>query len=145
MKAILFASFVIALAFGGVQSQYDGPDEIDVLLRKEPAIVPDPDDGISRWWYTPSRTAHIYRHKYPKEIEVETRQGEDLRLPGDLVPRLYNLRLLPFIEPGNWTTDGSVEIFFDVVVSTVNITINSVALTIDETSISVIECSLLYT
>lgn len=112
-----------------------------VELRLEPAIVPDPTDGVSRWWYTPSRKAHIYRPRYPKApetLEQQPKQGEDLRLPGDLLPITYNVQLLPFIEVGNFTTDGYVEIDFTCVRSTINITINSVQNTIDSSSITVI-------
>ncbi|XP_046631005.1 aminopeptidase N-like [Daphnia pulicaria] len=128
----------VASAFGNIQTQFDGPDEVELRLL-EPAVVPDPVDGVSRWWYTPSRKAHIYRHKYPKNIQAQPRQGEDLRLPGDVLPRLYNVRLLPFIEVGNWTTDGYVEIFLDCIISTVNISMNSLDLTIDPASITVTE------
>jgi aminopeptidase N len=126
----------VTSAFGNIQTQFDGPDEVELRLL-EPAVVPDPVDGVSRWWYTPSRKAHIYRHKYPKNIQAQPRQGEDLRLPGDVLPRLYNVRLLPFIEVGNWTTDGYVEIFLDCIISTVNISMNSLDLTIDPASITV--------
>ncbi len=113
-------------------------DGVELML--EPAIVPDPTDGASRWWYTPSRKAHIYRHRYPKvpeTLEQQPKQGEDLRLPGDLLPITYNVQLLPFIEVGNFTTDGYVEIDFTCVRSTINITINSVQNTIDSSSITV--------
>jgi aminopeptidase N len=133
---VLFVVASAVQAFSNVQTQYDGPDEIELRLL-EPAVVPDPVDGVSRWWYTPSQKAHIYRHKYPKNIQAQPRQGEDLRLSGDVLPRLYNVRLLPFIEVGNWTTDGYVEIFIDCIRSTVNISMNSLDLTIDQASVTV--------
>ena len=133
----LLVLIVVSSAFGfGIQSNYEGPDQVELSLL-EPAIVPDPVDGISRWWYTPSRKAHIFRHNYPKNVETKPKQGEDLRLPGNILPRLYNIRLLPFIEVGNWTTDGYVEISVDCIISTVNISINSLDLTIDQASITV--------
>ncbi|KAI9551545.1 hypothetical protein GHT06_021878 [Daphnia sinensis] len=132
----LLCVLLIAVCAAKANGQYDGPDEVE-LLQLEPAVVPDPVDGVSRWWYTPSQKAHIYRHKYPKNIAAQPRQGEDLRLPGDILPRLYTIRLLPFIEVGNWTTDGYVEILVDCVISTVNISMNSLDLTIDLASITV--------
>ncbi|KAI9551913.1 hypothetical protein GHT06_022250 [Daphnia sinensis] len=134
---LFFSLIIIGLAFGfDVQSNANGldPDELSLL---EPAIVPDPVDGVSRWWYTPSRKAHLFRHNYPSNVEVQPRQGEDLRLPGDILPRLYNIRLFPFIEEGNWTTDGYVEIDVECIIATVNISINSLDLTIDQASITV--------
>ena len=80
---VLFVVASAVQAFSNVQTQYDGPDEIELSLL-EPAVVPDPVDGVSRWWYTPSQKAHIYRHKYPKNIQAQPRQGEDLRLSGDV-------------------------------------------------------------
>lgn len=59
------------------------------------------------------------------------------RLPGDLLPSSYVIRLLPFIEEGNFTTDGYVEITFNVVQDTNNITLNSLDITIDPLDISV--------
>lgn len=114
-------------------------DEVELRLM-EPAVVPDPTDGVSRWWYTPSRKAHLYnRNKYSQLTnDGQLRQGEDLRLPGDLLPVSYNIRLLPFIEVGNWTTSGEVQILFNCVASTVNISLNSLDLTIDVASIQVI-------
>lgn len=142
MKTFWNLQFVLVLiaissAFGfGFQPKYEGPDEVELSLL-EPAVVPDPVDGISRWWYTPSRKAYLFRHNYAKNGDVEPRQGEDLRLPGNILPRLYNIRLLPFIEVGNWTTDGYVEISVDCIIATVNISINSLDLTIDQPSITV--------
>jgi len=142
MKTYWNLRFVLVLiaispAFGfGIQSKYEGPDEVELSLL-EPAIVPDPVDGISRWWYTPSQKAYLFRHNYAKNVAVEPKQGEDLRLPGNILPRLYNIRLLPFIEVGNWTTDGYVEISVDCIISTFNISINSLDLTIDRASIKV--------
>lgn len=135
-RSLLFV-LLVAVCAAYDNGQYDGPDEVELRLL-EPAVVPDPVDGVSRWWYTPSQKAHIYRHKYPKNIEAQPRQGEDLRLPGDILPRLYTIRLLPFIEVGNWTTDGYVEIVVDCVISTVNISMNSLDLTIDLASVTVI-------
>jgi aminopeptidase N len=140
---ILFAiALVTGLTTG--QRQTFGLD-VNELLTLEPAVVPDSVDG-SPWYYTPSRKAHMYRHKYPSAASIgqkQTKQGEDMRLSGDLRPSLYDVRLLPFIEVGNFTTDGYVEITFNCIRSTSNISINALQLTIDRASISVNEQSLL--
>ena len=60
-----------------------------------------------------------------------------MRLTGELRPSFYNVRVLPFIEVGNFTTDGYVEITFNCITATSNISINAVELTIDRASVSV--------
>ena len=67
-----------------------------------------------------------------------TRQGEEYRLPKTLEPTFYTIQLLPFIEPGNFTTDGHIEISIDCLENTNNITLNSGQIVIDPLSISVI-------
>lgn len=137
-KMRLFTSLVIAaLVFCCSASDEEAfpLDEVELRLL-DPPVVPDPVDG-SRWWFTPSRTAHIYRHRYPKPTGNEIRQGEDLRLPGDILPRSYYIRLLPFVEVGNWTTNGYVEITVEAVTNTLNITMNALDLTVDPSSITV--------
>lgn len=47
------------------------------------------------------------------------------QLPGDLKPTKYNLTIVPFLEEGNFTFYGKVEIDFTVVQSTSNIVLNS--------------------
>ena len=59
------------------------------------------------------------------------------RLPRDLQPVSYNLRLLPFIEEGNFTTDGFIEMTVDCLQATDTIVFHSVDTTIDYTSIQV--------
>jgi len=137
---ILFAIALVAGLTTG-PSQTFGLD-VNELLTLEPAVVPDSVDG-SPWYYTPSRKAHMYRHKYPSAASIGQKQGEDMRLSGDLRPSLYDVRLLPFIEVGNFTTDGYVEITFNCIRSTSNISINANQLTIDRASILVNEQSLL--
>jgi aminopeptidase N len=44
--------------------------------------------------------------KQPRSISEYT----DWRLPRWVLPRHYKLRLLPFIEEGNFTTEGQVDI-----------------------------------
>ena len=67
----------------------------------------------------------------------QVKQGEDLRIPGDLLPITYKIFLVPLIEVTNFKTDGYVEIDFTCVRSTLDITINSGQNTIDPSSITV--------
>ena len=94
-----------------------------------------------QWWYAPSRKAPLYQHKYQglreQLIRVAAKQGEDMRLPRDVLPDSYNIRLLPFIEVNNFTTDGYIEIFVDCKSATRNISMNAADLTINEASIKV--------
>ena len=48
----------------------------------------------------------------------------DLRLPGSILPRLYEISLLPHLIEGNFTTEGSVDIFVECVDDTNNITLH---------------------
>ncbi len=68
---------------------------------------------------------------------MSNKANEDLRLPGDILPYMYYIRLLPFIEEGNFTTHGYIEIFIDCVANTKNISMNSADITIIENSITV--------
>jgi aminopeptidase N len=52
------------------------------------------------------------------------RAGEDLRLPRNILPRLYEVTLLPILIEGNFTTEGSVSISVDCIQSTYNITLH---------------------
>lgn len=127
---------------------YNIDDETELM---EPRIVAEPQDG-SKWWYTPSRKAHIYRHRFNKALKQleqqhnpknTNKQGEDMRLPGDIIPISYDVRMLPFvelIESGNYTTEGSVVIVVECIRSTRNISINSAELVIRRGTISVSEC-----
>ena len=65
------------------------------------------------------------------------RLGEEWRLPQDIFPVSYNIQLLPFIEEGNFTTDGYIEMNVMCMEATINITFNSYEITIDQSSISV--------
>ena len=47
-----------------------------------------------------------YEQKLQQLNRLAARQGEDFRLPRDILPSLYSLQLLPFIEVGNFTTNG---------------------------------------
>ncbi len=112
----------------------------DGLSLMEPAIVPEPEDG-GRWWYTPSRKAHIHsaksKSRLMQSLMMSNKVNEDLRLPGDVLPSVYSVRLLPFIEEGNFTTDGHVDIFVDCVRDTNNISMNAADITFKKLSITV--------
>ena len=56
--------------------------------------------------------------------KTASRAGEDLRLPRDILPRLYEVSLLPILIEGNFTTEGAVSILVDCVQSTNNITLH---------------------
>jgi hypothetical protein len=47
--------------------------------------------------------------KQPRSVPKYT----DWRLPRWVLPRHYKLRLLPYIEEGNFTTDGQVDILLE--------------------------------
>lgn len=68
---------------------------------------------------------------------MSNKATEYYRLPGDILPYEYTIQLLPFIEEGNFTTHGHIEIFVDCVIETKNITINSAEITIKQNSVSV--------
>ena len=112
----------------------------DELSLMEPAIVPEPEDG-GRWWYAPSRRAHLYSHKSKsrliRDLLMSNKANEELRLPGDVVPYLYSMHLLPFIEEGNFTTRGQIEIFIDCLKDTNNITMNAADITFVKSTIAV--------
>ena len=94
-----------------------------------------------RWWYAPSRKAPLYEQKYQgirdQLVRAAARQGEDMRLPTDVVPTSYTIRLLPFIEVGNFTTDGYIEILVECKIATSSISMNAADLTIDDKTITV--------
>ena len=122
----------------------------DEYQLMEPIIIPESEDG-SPWWYTPSRKSNMFKsHRYKSAIRQLHRQqqekhlggkkqGEDMRLPGNIIPISYNIRMFPFIElieSGNYTTDGYVEILIQCLKATSNISINSAELDIKNLTIS---------
>lgn len=115
----------------------------DGLNLMEPVIVPELDDG-SRWWYTPSYSAHIHSNRLKNRLnrELSTKVNEDLLLPGDILPSIYALRIFPIIEEDNFTTIGQLDIIVDCVKNTNQISMNSINITIDESSIRVIQIHL---
>lgn len=110
----------------------------------EPVIVPEPENG-NPWWYTPSRKAPTFKHRYQSALNklnhrIGSKQGEEMRLPGDIIPITYNVQVFPYvelIESGNYTTDGYVEIVVECVRNTRNISINSADLKIKTETIAV--------
>jgi len=91
---------------------------------------------------TPQHLDEIHRsyQKFQNRISPSfgnTRQGEEYRLTTDLEPISYNIQLLPFIEEGNFTTHGYIEILFHCIESTDNITLNSNEITFDHSLVTV--------
>lgn len=56
----------------------------------------------------------------------------DVRLPTDVIPESYNLRIVPFLWTGNSTFDGQVDIIVNVTIPVDNITLHAVDLNITE-------------
>lgn len=56
----------------------------------------------------------------------------DVRLPRSVVPESYELRLIPFIEVGNFTFNGEVKILVNVTEDTKNVTLHAMDMNIDE-------------
>jgi hypothetical protein len=83
----------------------------------------------------PSWRAQLDRENSPSAVDWN---DEVYRLPGDLLPSVYTLRLLPFLEENNFTTDGHVTIFVDCVNDTKNIVLNSIDIDIHLATITVI-------
>lgn len=119
-----------------------GPPE-DGLDWIDNTVVPEPSTVGSHWVYTPSRKAPLYAESYKQKLMKQqlrqTKTEGDLRLPNDVLPYRYGIQLLPFIEEGNFTIDGSIMIFVNCVRATRNITMNSANIVIDQNSIRVKE------
>ena len=83
------------------------------------------------------------RHQDPQivitaSVKGAKAAGSELRLPRTVVPRFYDVTLLPILEEGNFTTSGRVDILIDCLESTNNITLHAVDIAIDFSSISVL-------
>lgn len=63
----------------------------------------------------------------------------DVRLPRNLLPLHYDIRLLPWMEEGNFTTDGFIQILLECVKTTNKIVLHSTDIEIDRTSVQVIK------
>ena len=75
----------------------------------------------------------LFRQKH----RSSARQGEEYRLPRHIIPSAYNIRLLPFIEVGNFTTHGEVQIHAHCIEEADNITLNVADIDLDLESITV--------
>lgn len=70
-------------------------------------------------------------------VKKTARNEEDLRLPRTILPRLYQVTLLPILIEGNFTTEGSVSILVDCVQSTNNITLHIADITFSPADVAV--------
>ena len=97
--------------------------------------------GISRWRHSSSiRKAHNSNNILIKSLDTKTNEvdAQYLRLPRDLYPTHYIIEMLPFVEEGNFTTEGYISIDFDCIASTRNVTLHSKGIVIDRSSIKVL-------
>lgn len=75
----------------------------------------------------------------PTTTEVTRIAGDDdldVRLPRSVVPHSYKLKLVPFLQEGNFTFHGDVEILVNVTSDTSNITLHAADLVIDRVSVT---------
>lgn len=63
----------------------------------------------------------------------------DVRLPRDLRPIHYDIRLLPWMEEGNFTISGFIQILFECAANTNKIVLHCADIEIDRMSIRVME------
>lgn len=80
------------------------------------------------------------RHRRPitkKSLSSSDRQGEEFRLPRHVLPYLYEIQLLPFIEVDNFTTHGKIKIYVDCVEEADFITLNMADIVMDNSTIEV--------
>ena len=112
LTSLLAASSTFSVKDNGKQGSYD-------------PFAPD----VPSW-----RAQQLDGEKSPSAVDWN---DEIYRLPGDLLPSVYTLRLLPFLEEGNFTTDGHVTIFVACVSDTKNIVLNSIDIDIHRTTITV--------
>jgi hypothetical protein len=61
----------------------------------------------------------------------------DMRLPKNALPISYDIKLIPIIEEGNFTTIGYIEILVDCLETTSSISMNSADISINQSSILV--------
>lgn len=128
------AIFFCCILVGCSSWMFDGTDDDDFS-----AADLEPRGDEDRWWWAPSRKAPLYSRKYQPLLRSlsSPKQGEELRLPKNFVPITYNVILTPIIEPGNFTTLGSVAIDVECVTAINQIVLNSAELQINEPSIRV--------
>ena len=99
-----------------------------------------PSAAALKW--IPIKNPSLFTVNEPSHLDEQTRDwsfkvDENWRLPRNLVPVSYNVRLLPFIEVGNFTTDGYVKMVVRCVQSTSTITFSSADITLDRLSVTV--------
>ena len=101
--------------------------------------VPEPDSlfPAHRLKYLPRKRVPALVNQGPRRDQVP-KVDDPWRLPLQFAPVSYYVRLLPFIEVGNFTTDGYVEMVVQCVQSTSNITFHSNQITLDYASILVL-------
>jgi aminopeptidase N len=75
--------------------------------------------------------------------EINSRDGQDLRLPRTILPRLYEITLLPILIEGNFTTEGSTTILIDCITNTNTITLHIADIQFSPAGISVSDYSCL--
>lgn len=68
---------------------------------------------------------------------LRPKAGEELRLPRDVLPRLYDISLLPLLVEGNFTTEGSVNVLIDCVKTTNKVTLHVADITVDFATVKV--------
>lgn len=76
--------------------------------------------------------------------EINSRDGQDLRLPRTILPRLYEITLLPILIEGNFTTEGSTTILIDCITNTNTITLHIADIQFSPAGISVYQITLSY-
>jgi len=84
---------------------------------------------------------HGHRSVVDGKFEADSvgRADEQWRLPPNLVPYRYTLRLLPFFEDRDFLTEGYIDMYVECVQDTFNVTFNINGITIDIASITVVQ------
>ncbi|KAJ8921510.1 hypothetical protein NQ315_003128 [Exocentrus adspersus] len=72
----------------------------------------------------------------PTTTEAEAKADTNVRLPRSVVPHSYKLRLIPFLQEGNFTFHGEVRILVNVTIPTNNITLHADDLFIHSVSVT---------
>ena len=79
-----------------------------------------------------------------KEVRNSSPKYTDWRLPRWVLPRNYKLRLLPYLEEGNFTTDGQVDILLECMEETKLIVLHIAEITIVKDGLQVSFLSLFH-
>ena len=72
-----------------------------------------------------------YVHMYAFLLQVQ-----DFRLPRHLIPELYNVKLVPFIIPDNFTIRGHLDLTMDCLLAAQNVTLHVADMTLDNDTIT---------